>query len=231
MDNFDIRKWRSQMLIEAAERAEKDYDGDGKIESPEEEYLGSKDKAIKASMKNEAPNEAEYYGVDRDTEMRAAGIGGSTNYMPWKNAKGFTTAVKKYVEPADIQSLSTSIVITKPGSKTFMTFFAKDGFDMDQVVETITPGLKRMSKVKGLHFLIQKIDANSFTLSAKKPYDTFTDDLGKELNIDKSSKYYIEEPVNEDTESTADQLSEGTCSCGCGGCNDVPTLANIIKTI
>ena len=29
--------------------AKKDYDGDGKIESPEEEYMGSKDKAIKST--------------------------------------------------------------------------------------------------------------------------------------------------------------------------------------
>lgn len=30
--------------------AKKDYDGDGKKESPEEEYTGSKDKAIKKAM-------------------------------------------------------------------------------------------------------------------------------------------------------------------------------------
>lgn len=136
-------------------------------------------------------NEAEYYSPGKDIEMRAGGIGSSNNYMPWKNAKGFIDAVKRYVKPADIQSLSTSRVTIKPGSKTFMTFTTKDGFDMDQVVETIRPGLERMVKVESLHFLIQEIDANSFSLSAKKSYDTFTDDLGKELNIDKSSKYYI----------------------------------------
>ena len=31
-------------------KADKDYDGDGKIESPEDEYKGSKDKAIKKAM-------------------------------------------------------------------------------------------------------------------------------------------------------------------------------------
>lgn len=31
--------------------AKKDYDGDGKKESPKEEYAGSKDKAIKKAMK------------------------------------------------------------------------------------------------------------------------------------------------------------------------------------
>jgi hypothetical protein len=31
--------------------AKKDYDGDGEIESPEQEYKGSKDKAIKSNKK------------------------------------------------------------------------------------------------------------------------------------------------------------------------------------
>jgi len=136
-------------------------------------------------------NEAEYYGVDRDTEMRAGGIGASINHMPWKNSKAFVASVKKFVKPSDIQSMSTGRVTIKPGSKTFMTFNSKDGFDIDQVIETLRPGLERMARVESLHFLIQEIDANSFSLSAKKPYDTFTDDYGKELNIDKSSKFYI----------------------------------------
>ena len=34
-------------------KADKDYDGDGKVESSKEEYFGSKDKAIKKAMKNE----------------------------------------------------------------------------------------------------------------------------------------------------------------------------------
>ncbi len=33
--------------IQAEEKAKQDYDGDGKVESPEQEYKGSKDKAIK----------------------------------------------------------------------------------------------------------------------------------------------------------------------------------------
>ena len=35
-------------------KADKDYDGDGKIESGTAEYMGSKDKAIKKAMKKEA---------------------------------------------------------------------------------------------------------------------------------------------------------------------------------
>jgi hypothetical protein len=35
------------------EKASKDYDGDGEIESPKDEYMGSKDRAIRRSMKKE----------------------------------------------------------------------------------------------------------------------------------------------------------------------------------
>ncbi len=38
---------------EAEDKADKDYDGDGEIESGSEEYLGSRDKAIKSAMKEE----------------------------------------------------------------------------------------------------------------------------------------------------------------------------------
>ena len=45
-------------------KADKDYDGDGKIESPEDEYKGSKDKAIKKAMGKNV-NEAE----EKDSKM------------------------------------------------------------------------------------------------------------------------------------------------------------------
>jgi hypothetical protein len=37
-------------VVEEAKKAKKDYDGDGKVESPQDEYKGSKDKAIKGAM-------------------------------------------------------------------------------------------------------------------------------------------------------------------------------------
>ena len=38
----------------AEKKADKDYDGDGEVESAEDEYKGSKDKAIKKAMKEES---------------------------------------------------------------------------------------------------------------------------------------------------------------------------------
>lgn len=42
---------KSKKVNESAKLAKKDYDGDGKLETPEQEYKGSKDKAIKQAKK------------------------------------------------------------------------------------------------------------------------------------------------------------------------------------
>ena len=53
-----------QKVYEGAKKADKDYDGDGKVESGTDEYMGSRDKAIKAAMKKRKVSEAhiEYLG-------------------------------------------------------------------------------------------------------------------------------------------------------------------------
>lgn len=48
MNKFDIKI--NKLLERYIFIDSKDYDGDGKIESPEDEYKGSKDKAIKKAM-------------------------------------------------------------------------------------------------------------------------------------------------------------------------------------
>jgi len=47
----------------AEKKADKDYDGDGEVESAEDEYEGSKDKAIKKAMKEES---AEFTDEQKD---------------------------------------------------------------------------------------------------------------------------------------------------------------------
>ena len=53
-----------QKVYEGAKKADKDYDADGKVESGTDEYMGSRDKAIKAAMKKRKVSEAhiEYLG-------------------------------------------------------------------------------------------------------------------------------------------------------------------------
>jgi hypothetical protein len=49
------------------ELADKDHDGDGEVETSSDEYLGSRDKAIKAAMKNE--ESAEEVSEDDETDL------------------------------------------------------------------------------------------------------------------------------------------------------------------
>lgn len=47
-----------QQVYEGAKKADKDYDGDGKVESGTDEYMGSRDKAIKKAMAKRKMSEA-----------------------------------------------------------------------------------------------------------------------------------------------------------------------------
>lgn len=57
MKKFPLKKLREET---ESEKADKDYDGDGEVESKKDEYFGSKDKAIKKAMgKKEDENSEE----------------------------------------------------------------------------------------------------------------------------------------------------------------------------
>jgi|TARA_B110000908_G_C10154136_1_gene402806 hypothetical protein len=139
-------------------------------------------------------SEVHTFGADSDTEKRAGGIGSTSSYLPWKNSKALIAQLKSYyVKPALIKTLSTSRVTIKPGSPTYITFNAKDGFDMDTVIQTLTAGLKRFCKVNSLHILFTDIQPTVFSLMIQNNYDVFTDDRGKEINMSRiPDGYYID---------------------------------------
>ena len=96
-------------------KAKKDFDGDGKLESPEGEYKGSKDKAIKKAMKKESTeiltalrglveknNESysESVGTAIDKTLGAAGeIADTAIKLPAK-AVGYVKGLKKGIKKA-----------------------------------------------------------------------------------------------------------------------------------
>jgi hypothetical protein len=61
---IDPRYFLHESLEE--KKADKDYDGDGEVESPEAEYKGSKKKAINKAMKKKEHEKAEDDDKDRD---------------------------------------------------------------------------------------------------------------------------------------------------------------------
>lgn len=58
--------WEAYM---AEKKADKDYDGDGEVESSEDEYQGSKDKAIKKAMNKEA-HDADHDEENEDKDVQ-----------------------------------------------------------------------------------------------------------------------------------------------------------------
>jgi len=75
-------------------KADKDYDGDGKIESGTAEYKGSKDKAIKKAIANES------VGTAVDKTLDAVGEVGSTVVKGSAKAVGYVTGLPKGVKNA-----------------------------------------------------------------------------------------------------------------------------------
>lgn len=70
-------------------KADKDYDGDGKVESGKDEYFGSKDKAIKKAMGKKV-DEAVYGGVKKekkDTRMVVTAADKKANTPAYQNYK------------------------------------------------------------------------------------------------------------------------------------------------
>ena len=63
--------------VQESDKADKDYDGDGEVESGKDEYMGSKDKAIKKAMgKDEEANESlDQLAMEVQQEMDECGMG------------------------------------------------------------------------------------------------------------------------------------------------------------
>lgn len=62
------KRKKESCVKEAVKQAKKDYDGDGKVESGKDEYLGSKDKAIKKATSKEC-NENTVVQVNENAEL------------------------------------------------------------------------------------------------------------------------------------------------------------------
>lgn len=79
--NGEIKK-----QMDEDDTADKDYDGDGEVESSSDEYLGAKDKAIKAAMKNEEESDEISEGVaitsDELSTNGAVGVGNPALAQP-----------------------------------------------------------------------------------------------------------------------------------------------------
>jgi hypothetical protein len=82
---------------EAENKADKDYDGDGEVESGSDEYLGSRDKAIKANLgkedskvvkEEETEEESDHAADEAGTDMDVLNMGSLEESTFWGRVKG-----------------------------------------------------------------------------------------------------------------------------------------------
>ena len=78
-------------------KAEKDFDGDGKLESPEAEYKGSKDKAIKKELKDlqKAAETGKGEYVAKADKVKVVGEEKKSSMTTYKYSDKFYKAIKK----------------------------------------------------------------------------------------------------------------------------------------
>ena len=108
--------WRADMNLQE-KKAKKDYDGDGKIESGTDEYMGSRDKAIKKAMGKKkncgcGKDPCETYGKQEDVkeDWQKANRKDKTDGMSQK-------AVDAYRRENPGSKLKTAVTEKNPGGK------------------------------------------------------------------------------------------------------------------
>ena len=80
-------------IIEEAKKAKKDYDGDGKVESPQDEYKGSRDKAIKHNRNSKAKKHSKIKNLKEATEALIEAVKNFTK----KDKKSISSSSRKRV--------------------------------------------------------------------------------------------------------------------------------------
>jgi hypothetical protein len=131
-------------MHEAEDKANKDYDGDGEVESGSEEYLGSRDKAIKAASNTKANTTAYGNYVNKarakkahltDNDVRVYGIDDSGKGHELTTAAGFDKYTKFTIKSKDDDDLHEYIHADGPKNE------YSDVREKEQVIESFN---KRM---------------------------------------------------------------------------------------
>jgi len=114
--------YQAKMREDADPKAAKDYDGDGEIESGSEEYLGSRDKAIKAATDSTADgnyvNKARALAHLTKKDCTVYGIDGSGKGHEITSASGLDKYTKFTVKSKSVkESLNSRILNNLRGSE------------------------------------------------------------------------------------------------------------------
>jgi len=123
-------------------KAKKDYDGDGKVESGEDEYMGSRDKAIKKAMANKSKIKesiARYIAEDEEGKAKSitAGLDMVNDFTSWMQRVA-TYQTKSMIELSDQ-------IRAHFGDEAAQRFKQETGAALGQSLESLTQSREQLS--------------------------------------------------------------------------------------
>jgi hypothetical protein len=123
-------------------KAKKDYDGDGKIESGKDEYMGSRDKAIKKAMANKSKIKesiARYIAEDEEGKAKSitAGLDMVNDFTSWMQRVA-TYQTKSMIELSDQ-------IRAHFGDEAAQRFKQETGAALSQSLESLTQSREQLS--------------------------------------------------------------------------------------
>ena len=122
-------------------KAKKDYDGDGKIESGTDEYMGSKDKAIKKAMAMKGKKKvAEHHTKDKDGNTIPHGDGSPSSVEEMKKFGPGGDPIKK---PGFIDKALDKLKKNTPVKKVDKAHYEPEAEVVEAKVDTVDPKNKR----------------------------------------------------------------------------------------
>jgi len=130
------------MEAKADKKAKKDYDGDGKIESGKDEYMGSRDKAIKKAMANKSKIKesiARYIAEDEEGKAKSitAGLDMVNDFTSWMQRVA-TYQTKSMIELSDQ-------IRAHFGDEAAQRFKQETGTALSQSLESLTQSREQLS--------------------------------------------------------------------------------------
>ena len=134
---------RSPYLQE--KKAKKDYDGDGKIESGTDEYMGSKDKAIKKAMAMRGKKKvAEHHQKDADgNTIPHEDEGDGTPSSVEEMAKKFGPGGDPIKKPGFVDKALEKLKNNTPVKKVDKAHYEPEGEVIEAKIDTVDPKNKR----------------------------------------------------------------------------------------
>ena len=126
----------------ADKKAKKDYDGDGKVESGKDEYMGSRDKAIKKAMANKSKIKesiARYIAEDEEGKAKSitAGLDMVNDFTSWMQRVA-TYQTKSMIELSDQ-------IRAHFGDEAAQRFKQETGTALSQSLESLTQSREQLS--------------------------------------------------------------------------------------